>query len=226
MTFRTYHVHIRYALLAVAISAVLWGMSHNSSSIERGYDIPVAFYGMSENLVITGQNTQVVNIRVLGPRAALREISPLKIEYAINLEGARAGESTYEVDETLLEMPTGARILSRSPSTIELTFERRSRKTVRVTPDLEGEPAEGYVVAQVEVDPPRVWLAGARSEVLRLTEVVTETIDLAGLTESLEREVRLTLGGAHVWVDEDRPVKLRIQVDPIEGPDAVEESEE
>jgi YbbR domain-containing protein len=209
---------IRYGLLALAISAALWGMSHGSSKIERGFDIPVAFVGMPEELVITRKSTQVINIRVLGPRAALRDISSKDIEYEVNLEGAKPGNAVYLVDETTLVMPQSARILSRSPATIELEFERKSRKSVRITADLEGEPAEGFVFTEVGIDPPRVWLEGARSKVLRLAEVMTETIDVNGLSEPLEREVRLSLGVDHIWVEEDQPVKLRIQVDPIPEP--------
>jgi len=209
---------IRYGLLALAISAALWGMSHGTSKIERGFDIPVAFDGMPEELVITRKSTEVINIRVLGPRAALRDISSKDIEYEVNLEGAKPGNAVYLVDETTLVMPQNSRILSRSPATIELEFERKSRKSVRITADLEGEPAEGFVFTEVGIDPPRVWLEGARSKVLRLSEVMTETIDVNGLSEPLEREVRLSLGMGHVWVEEDKPVKLRIRVDPIPEP--------
>jgi len=214
---------IRYALLALAISAVLWGMTHGSAKKEKGYDIPVSFEGIPENLVITEKSTQVINIRVLGPEAALRKISAKDMEYGVNLEGAKPGKAIYLVDETTLVMPPRASIVSRSPAIIELELERRGRKSVRVAADLEGEPAEGFVFSEVAIDPPRVWLAGARSEVLRRSEVVTETIDVAGLSESIEREVRLSVGAGHVWVDGDKPVRLRIQVDPVESPELTEE---
>ncbi len=209
---------IRYGLLALAISAALWGMAHGSSRIDRGFDIPVTFVGMPEELVITRKSTEEINIRVLGQRAALRDISTNDLEYAVNLEGAKPGKAVYLVDETTLVLPHGARILSRSPATIELEFERRGRKSVRITADLEGEPAEGFVFTEVEIDPPRVWLEGARSKVLRLSEVMTETIDVAGLSEPLEREVRLSLGVDHIWVEEEQPVTLRVRVDPIPDP--------
>jgi YbbR domain-containing protein len=212
---------IRYFLLAVAISAALWGMSHGSSRIDRGFDIPVAFVGMPEELVITRKSTDEINIRVLGQRAALRDLAAKDLEYEVNLEGAKPGKAVYLVDETTLVLPQGAQILSRSPATIELEFERRGRKSVRITADIVGEPAAGFVFTEVEIDPPRVWLEGVRSKVLRLSEVMTETIEVAGLSESLEREVRLSLGMEHVWVEEDKPVTLRIQVDPI--PDLVAE---
>jgi len=209
---------IRYGLLALAISAALWGMSHGSSKIERGFDIPVAFAGMPEELVITRKSTEVINIRVLGPRAALRKISSKDMEYSVNLEGAKPGQAVYLVDETTLVLPQGARILSRSPATIELEFERKGRKSVRVTADLEGEPAPGFLLSEVSIDPPRVWLEGARSKVLRLSEVMTETVDVAGLNQPLEREVRLLLGVDHIWVEAGKPIKLRIRVDPIPAP--------
>lgn len=216
---------IRYALLALVISAVLWAMTHGTSKIERGFDIPVVFEGVPESLVITKKSTQEVNIRVLGPRSALRDISPNDLEYGVNLEGAKPGKAVYIVDETTIELPMGARILSRSPATIDLEFERRGRKSVRVVADLEGEPAEGFVVTEVELNPPRIWLAGARSEVLRLSEVMTETIDMAGLEASIDREVRVSLGAGHIWVDQDEPIRLRIQIDSVPEIESVEEAE-
>jgi YbbR domain-containing protein len=214
---------LRYALLALAISAVLWGMSHGSSSIERSYDIPVAFHGVPEDLVIVGQSTGVINIRVLGPLAAQRDVSPSKMEYGVNLDGAQKGPAVFEVDVTRLELPSRARILSRSPSTIEVELETRTRKSVHISPDVAGNPAPGFVLGGVEVVPPRVWLAGARSDVLRLREVVTETVDVDGAIESLEREVRLSLGGGHVWVDQDEPVRIRVKIDPVAAEPVEEE---
>ena len=72
----------------------------------------------------------------------------------------------------------------------------------------------------IEVEPGRVWLAGARSQVLRLSEVVTEPIDIGGLEASEEREARIVLGGGTVWLEENEPVTVRIQVEP--DPEAIE----
>jgi hypothetical protein len=45
---------------------------------------------------------------------------------------------------------------------------------------------------------------------------------VAGLSEPLEREVRLSLDVEHTWVEEDKPIKLLIRVDPILDPAAEE----
>jgi hypothetical protein len=143
-------------LLAWLIAMVLWGMAHGTSDIERGVDIPIVFDGVSEDLVLVDQSARAVNIRVLGTRAALRDVGPGKMEYRVDVSGAQRGEAVYEIDPGRIEeqLPTGARIVSRSPASLEVKFARRGRKSIRVRADIVGEPAEGYNVAWVEVDPP------------------------------------------------------------------------
>ena len=213
----TVRVHFGTLLLSAAIALVLWGMAHGTSDIERSVDIPVVFLDVPEEVVITGRSADAVNIRVLGSRAALRNVSPTKLEYRIDVSDAKPGPAVYEVDTSIVdqELPSGARILSRSPASIEISLERRGRKSLRVRPDLEGEPAEGFQLGEVEVEPTHVWVTGARSDVLRLSEVVTETIEIAGAEESIEREVRLSLGSDHVWREEDGEVTVRVPVEPL-----------
>ena len=69
----------RYLFLAVLIAMVLWSVAHSSSSVERAYDIPVAFEKLPEDLVITDQSSDEVNVRVRGSRAALRNLSPTEL---------------------------------------------------------------------------------------------------------------------------------------------------
>jgi len=207
----------RTGFLALGIATVLWGIAHGSSSVERSVDVPVSFQNLPDDLVITAQSTDRVNIRVRGSRAALRNLSAAKLEYVVDVAGAKPGTGEYEVDTSGVDLPRGANVVGRSPASLEVDFERRGRRAVRVRPDIEGEPAPGFLMGEASVEPPHVWLTGARSEVMRLDEVVTETIDVAGLQTPVDREVRLSLGGGHVWMEESRPVRVRIPIEPVAG---------
>ena len=123
-------------------------------------------------------------------------------------------------------LPRGLRGVGRSPSQIDVRFERRGRKNVRIRADVQGEPPEGYKLNGVEIEPARVWLTGARSRVLRLSEVVTETIDLSQLKAPEEREVRLSIGADHVWVEDDKAITVTIDIEPRELPDEVAPDQE
>lgn len=203
-------------LLALAIAGFLWGVAHGSSSIERPFDLRVETAGIEDRFVVTKLSTDAVNVRIRGSRAALRNLDPSELFYPVDLKGAKRGRAEYEVENSRIEeqLPRGTTLLSRSPSRIQVDLELKGRKAVGVRADIEGEPAEGYVVAGVVVEPRRVWLAGARSQVLRLTEVVTEPIDVADMTESTEREARLFLGSGTIWREDKEPVTVRIRIEP------------
>ena len=209
--------NLRYAFLAVFIATVLWSIEHRGSTQEREFDVPIVFDGLPDDLVITDQTATRITVRVQGSRAAIRSLSESNIAYQENITGAQPGRARYEVDDNRLGFPGGVRVVALSPAQLDVRFERRGRKNVRVRPDLQGEPPEGFELGIVEVEPARIWLTGARSNVLRLSEVVTETIDLTGLDTSTEREVKLSIGIDHVWQEEAQPVTVRIliEVQPV-----------
>jgi YbbR domain-containing protein len=211
--------NFRYKLLALVAAFGLWGVSHSTSSVERGFDIPVVPANVPEELVITGQSTDAVNIRVRGTNAALRRLSPAELEYSVDLAGAKPGNTEREVELAAIGLPRGAQIVSRSPASLEFTLERKSTRAVKVRPDLDGEPAPGFVIGEVLVEPARVRIAGARSEVLRLSEVLTETIDLSGANAPFERRVNALPGGLHVWLDGPGEVSIKVDVAPEPPPE-------
>ena len=212
---RWLYTNLGYKLIAVAVAFLLWGVAHSSSSVERGFDVPMVLRGIPDDLVIVDQSSDEVNVRIQGTRAALRNVASADLEYPVEVAGAKPGVLTVEVDPTPVELPRGARIVSRSPSRVELTLARRGGKAVRVRADVAGEPAPGFAVGEVEVEPPRVRITGAQSEVLRLNEVLTETIDVTGATADMEKEVPIALTGSHVWLEEQQPVRVLVPIVPL-----------
>ena len=209
--------------LALAIAIFLWGIASGTSSAERGFDVPIELTGLADGLVVTDQSVDSINIRVMGSRAALRNVSPERYTYEIDVSGGKPGVAVYDVDVSRIDWPHGARPVSRSPSRVQVRFEKRGRKAVAVRADLEGQPAPGFRLIGVRVNPPKLWLEGARSQVMRLTEIVTEPINLSGLKADEEKEVRINLGGGTVWLEDTSPVKVLVRVEPEGGgPEAAE----
>ncbi|HTY18895.1 MAG TPA: CdaR family protein [Myxococcota bacterium] len=221
MTVRPF-ANLGYKLLAVALAVFLWVVARGSSSVERGFDIPVVLQGLPSELVVVDQGADMVNLRVSGTRAALRNLEPERLEYAVDLSGAKPGVAKFEVDLSRFDLPRGARIVSRSPAQIELGLESRATRPVKVRADVEGKPADGFRVVGIDADPPRVRITGARAEVLRLSEVATETVDVGGATAPVEREVHVAPGAGHLWVEDPGPVKVRVDIQPVPPPAVVE----
>ena len=203
-------------LLALAISVFIWGVAQGSTDIRSSFDIPVEIHGVDESLVVTDQTAHEVNVGVMGSRAALNNLDSSRIKYEIDVSSVKPGVAEFEVELASIELPRRARFVSHSPSRIQIRLERRSRKEVSVVADLQGEPADGFALAEVRVVPDRVWLAGAKSQVMRVAEVQTEPIDVSNLSGSEERQAQLILGGGTVWAEEDQPVTVQIVVEPAQ----------
>lgn len=210
--------NLHYKVLALLAAFALWGGAHSTASRELGFDIPVVPANVPDDLVITARSSDAVNIRVRGSNAALRRLDVVQLEYIIDLAGARPGTTERDVEPAVMDLPRGADVVSRSPASLEFTLERKSTRAVKVRPDLDGEPGPGFQLGEVTIDPPRLRIAGARSEVLRLSEVLTETIDLAGAVAPVERKARVLPGGLHVWLDGADEVTVRVEVLPVPEP--------
>jgi hypothetical protein len=209
--------NLRYALLSVVIAMVLWTVARGGSTHETEYDIPVVFADLPDTLVITDQTAKKINVRVRGSRAAFRAVTDM--QYVENVGGAVQGRARYELDGKRLGLPRGVRVVGLSPAQLDVVFERVGRKNVRIRADVQGEPPEGFELGEVVIEPARVWLTGARSRVLPLKEVVTETIDISQLVESAEREVTLSIGSEHVWLEEEQTITVTVPIRPLVSPD-------
>lgn len=207
-------------VLALAISVFIWAVAQGTSSVIQSFDVEVELVGVEEGLVITDQSSDEINVRLRGSRAALRNLDTDQLKYRVEAKGGKPGVAVYEVDVETIEHPTGTQFVGYSPSRLQVRFEKRGRKAVGVRAEIVGTPAPGFHVAEVEIEPPTIWLEGARSQVMRLNEVVTESIDIAGLAASAKREVRLVLSGGTVWAEDNAPVQVQINIeaDPEPAP--------
>ncbi len=207
-------------MLALAISIFIWAVAQGTSSVYESFDVAVELIGVEDGLVVTDQSSDAIHVRIRGSRASLRNLDRDQMKYRVDATGGKPGVAVYEVDVETIQHPTGTTFVGYSPSRLQVRFEKRGRKAVIVRAEIQGVPAPGFHVAGVVIEPAKVWLEGARSQVMRLSEVVTEAIDIAGLTASEKREVRLLLGGGTVWAEDNTPlqVEVRIEPDPVPEP--------
>lgn len=215
-------VDLRYAVLALFAAILLWGFSHSTADQERGFDIPVVPNHVPDDMVVIARSSDAVNLRVRGSRGALRRVPVADVEYEVDLSGARPGVTSREVDLTAFDLGRGTQIVSRSPTTLEFTLDRKMTRRVRVDPEITGDPAEGYVLGEVVVDPRRILVTGAESELLRLDAIPTETIDVTGATASFDRIVSATTLGPHAWLEPGQQIRVHVEVlpAPAEPPEA------
>ena len=209
--------NLLYKIVALLIACVLWAAAQGVTDVEQSFDIPVQVENVPDNLVVVEESAHEINLRVMGSRAALRQVAKNMQHYAVSLEGAKPGEARLAVNKELISLPRGARIAARSPSTLVYELEPVSSKVVPVRADLTGDLPAGFKLTRVVLEPKEIAISGAKSAVRSVREAVTDRVDLSNLRESTTLESPVTLGYPHVWRKDvaGAPIRIRVEVEAL-----------
>ena len=104
------------------------------------------------------------------------------------------------------------------PETVTVEVDVRaveSNRTVAVRPQIVGTPAPGFALASISVEPSTVTIRGLPDVLTDIQEILTEPIDLDGLTEGQELELPLILPDDTRLVDGDEElVTVSVTIEP------------
>lgn len=157
-------------------------------------------------------------VTVTGPQGDVDKVNDATVEVA--LRGAKT-----DVDReanVILHDAQGNQIqnLRVDPSTVKVHIpieQRVGYKDTAVKALIRGNPAPGYWVSDISVDPATVTLVGAPEALNQLGGFVeTEPVDVTGAQENIARRVHLTLPNG-VSVLNANDVMLRVSIDPVVG---------
>jgi hypothetical protein len=127
----------------------------------------------------------------------------------------RPGEQTFTLDQSIVNLPAGIILVRAVPSQLRLRFERHLDRKVTVEPRFEGPPPTGYRVAELEVVPQDLRVAGPESRVQLVSSVPTDAIDLSGTVGKGEFRVSAYVSDPQVRFDGPSGVVVRVMLEKI-----------
>jgi YbbR domain-containing protein len=213
--------NLLYKCVALFVAVILWAGTQGFRSVEESLNLPVSLENYDrESFVVVEQSAQEINLRIVGSQAAVRRAERQLKRYPVSLTQLQPGELRLSVDPVQLALPRGARVSAWSPPNLVFRVEPVDRKQVQVRPVTVGQPPEGFRVVAVEVEPPQLVLAGARSGISRLREVSTEPVDVSGVRETTRYSVPIVIGRPNVWRDDQLSavVAVVVRVEAIPDP--------
>ncbi|NCO52346.1 MAG: YbbR-like domain-containing protein [Deltaproteobacteria bacterium] len=200
-------------VLSLAFAIFLWFFIMGESQLEVGYTVPLEMQKLPPDLVIANQVPSLVDVRITGPRALLMKISPTDIAIAVDLSDLKPGLTSFKRLEERLSLPSGLRVTRLSPSFIDIRIERRQDKLVPIKIVLADDPDPGYRIAGISASPPKVKVSGAESEIIAISEVMTEPVVLKGVTESFSQIVPLVYERTYTDFVDMRTAEIHIEIE-------------
>jgi YbbR domain-containing protein len=211
-------------LLALGIAAGIWfnaSVEDRLVSSEKVVEANV-IYNKPRGFIILNQ-LRSVNVRLLGSRRAIRQVSPYQVDVQVELSPRQEGAITINLDSDDVLAPEGLEVVSIEPSSIQVVLEREITERVPVAPQIEGKPAGDARAGEPEVFPNQVLVTGPRSMVSRLESLTTDPISLDGHSATFEVQVPVPSPDALIQIAPPSQVTVRI---PIQTPGEAEASNE
>jgi YbbR domain-containing protein len=203
--------HWELKVVALVMAFVLWLFVVSTDKSQLGLAAPVEYGGLGSDIVIVGPRSDTVDVEVQALRWAVARLTAQDVRVHVDLEGMPIGESVVAIGPEQVTAPPGVRVTRITPARLRLTLARAAVARLAVTAQLRGQPAAGFVVAAVSVQPETVQVRGPKSTMERRASIETEAVDVSGSQTDVIRTVGLVLPES-MEVVKDRAVQVKVEI--------------
>ena len=188
--FRWISQNYRTFLWALALSIAVWVSAVTSADPDETRTlspaVPIQIVGQDPGLVINAEIPKTVEITLRAPHSVwnLIEADPQIVQAILDLSGLSSGEHSLDLQIQVKARPV--QIETVAPRTINLALEALETQTFDVDLSLSGETAVGYEAGFASLDPVKVVVAGAQSQVQKVTRV-RASLNLNGVRENIDQ---------------------------------------
>lgn len=201
-------------VLALAIAGLLWFTMAGEHVVERIVRVPLEMQNRPERLELVGNPPDQVEVRLRGSSGLLSRLQPGDIVAILDLEAARPGARLFHLRTDQVRSPFGVTVSQVIPQTVSLAFEVGETRVVPIRPDVEGEPAPGYLLGKITVSPSSVEVVGPSSDLHALREATTEPIPVDGATRTLDESVTVGVDDSALRLRAPLTAKVTVEILP------------
>lgn len=153
------------------------------------------------DVVITGAESQVnkiktvrVDVDIASVNSEVKKVLPVRV-----------------LDENGKDLQN----VSIDPGTVEVSIPIENTKRAALETDLSGQPASGYVMRNVLIQPREILVTGKQDILEGISSIKTEKIDISGGTEDIIKQVKLILPEGIEIVNPNETVEITVKIEKI-----------
>ncbi len=223
---RRLYRNVGLKFFALFLAVLFWFHIHTEKTYEVTRAIPIHYEMPPESLVVVSDLPKDLQVRLRAKGKALMILAFRKPVYSVDLRRLKPGRRKVRIDPEALKFPEFIeyQLLDLSPKELQVIVDRRRTRTYPVNVQLQGAPAEDYVVLETRVKPGSVAVSGPAKLMGRFKYIVTEPISIEQRTKSLKKRVKLLPPSprfdvkpktAEVWVRIEPLQEVTLQGIPI-----------
>lgn len=167
-----------------------------------------------KGVVQTNEIAPKIDLSVVGPKAIVDAITAKDLgPIGIDLSPHGIGSSTLFLHKDMVPgIPHNVSVGSFRPSYIAVRLEKEVNRVLPVTPILMGQPAHGYRIDRYSMSSREATLIGPESLVERTDYLETASINIAGATKTVKRNVPIRLPAANTRLKAETQIEISVHI--------------
>ena len=174
--------------------------------------LPIEVFNLPITLALATAPPKGVSVTIRGPSAIVNRYADHPLQYPLDLSGASAGTNYLPVSADLLNLPPELIVVKMQPPRVVITLEAVAVKNVPIEATLIGQPAPGFTVMDTLVQPATVTISGPQSLIAPVDRLVTQPVNIEGLSESFRKEIAVVIPEAMVLQASSKIATLDIRI--------------
>lgn len=199
-------------LFSLVFAIFLWMSIVGGESAEELFVVPLTIQNIPQNMIISNEVIDYVNLRLRGQRGIIKTLNTKQIEVVLNLKDAVEGENNITLFPEEIALPEGVTAVRVTPSLFKVRLDRLTQKELPVMPVFLGTPASGYKLGKVTATPGRVVVMGLEETLRDQVQIETKHIELFDKTSSFETETELKPLNSNVHIKGPQKVKVEVEI--------------
>lgn len=206
--------HRLLKLLSLLLALALWFAVSGEERTETTINMALEMVNLHHSLMVTSEVPPSLQVRVVGPRSIVNNLSQSRLTETLDLAGYKTGRHTFYLGPNSFSLPRGVQVIRIQPNPLNLTLAATLTQTLPIKPVLDNKPPEGYEVISVQTRPPQVTVKGPYPELAELNFLPTLPIDLSNFRENAVIATDLDFKNLHLALKEPVTILADIRIGP------------
>ena len=199
-------------LLSLLLAIAFWFAVSGEERTETSLNMTLELVNLNQNLMVTSEIPPAIQVRVVGSRSIVNNLSQSRLTQTLDLNGYKSGRHTFSLGPNSFSLPRGVQVVRIQPNPITLTLAATITRTLPIKPVLENYPAEGHELLSVNTRPSQVTVKGPSVELAELQFIPTLPIDLSFLKGQTVIATDLDFKNLHLALKDAVPILADLQI--------------
>ncbi len=187
MIFNNFKIKLICCLLAIGVYFAVGFFQRNTKT----YTSELEIVKLKDFLTISNPIPDTIKITVKDKTSILEKITDKDFNVRLDLSDIDTSKETkvklkWNIPKTMTSFFSSIKI---EPEELDIKVEKRIEKNVKVDLVRYGDPAKGFLIKKITIDPESIRVQGPKSLLENLTNIKTETINIEGIKESFGRQL-------------------------------------